>query len=99
MRETDKETIIQTELPGLKKEDVNIELNKGILTVSGERKDEKKDETSNWHRRERTFGRFRLQLRVPENITEKDLKAHFHDGVLEITYPKSQQERKRIAIN
>lgn len=100
LRETDKDMVIHAELPGVKKEDVNIDLNNGILTISGEKRDEWRDKGDWGSRRERRYGRFQQSLRVPPNVTEKDVKAQFKDGVLEVSYPKpSQVEKKRIAIS
>jgi HSP20 family protein len=101
VKETDKDVIMHLELPGIKKEDINIELKDGVLSVSGERRHEKKEENERWHRTERTFGSFRRQMVLPEGVTESDIKASYNDGVLELSFPKPQPkvpETKKITI-
>jgi len=102
LKETDKEIIVCSELPGCKKEDIQIELKDGVLTISGERKHEKKEDTERYHRMERSYGKFSRSLAVPKNLTEDKIKASFKDGVLEVCFPKEEptkKDSKRIAIN
>jgi len=104
LRETNNEFVLTAELPGVKKEDISIELSNGLLTISGERKKEKREgEEGKWHRAERSYGYFRRTLRVPETMKEEDVKATFENGVLEVHFPKARpsiqgQERKRITV-
>lgn len=103
IKETDKDICLHCELPGVKKEDVNIELNKGLLTISGEKKEEKKVEKDKYSRIERSYGKFSRSLTVPEDMREDQIKAKFDNGVLEVTFPKPPQlastETKRITIS
>ena len=77
---------------GLKKEDIKIVLEKDHLTLKGERKTEKEENNKNYHRIERTFGTFERCFKVPEGLTEKDIKAKYHNGVLELTIPTPKAE-------
>ena len=101
--ETEKDVVVHAELPGIQKENINIELKDNILTISGERKHEKKEENEKWHRTERSFGSFVRSMMVPDGVTQEQIKAKFDNGVLEVTFPKPstepKQEVKKIAIN
>ena len=77
--------LVKAELPGLKKKDIHVELHDGYLTLKGERCSEHKDEDKNYRRIERSYGSFHRTFRVPEGTTEKDIKAKYRDGVLELT--------------
>jgi len=102
VKETDKEVIIHAELPGVNKENINIELHDGILSISGERKQEKKEENEKYHRVERSFGSFRRSMAVPEGVTEQDIKAKFDNGILEVSFAKPVEKKpeiKKISIN
>ncbi len=90
VRESEKEFVIHAELPGLTKEHVNVELDKGVLTISGERKFEKKDEQEQFHRIERSYGKFQRSFAVPEGLDPNTIQATFNNGVLEVTMPKPE---------
>jgi len=94
--------VIKAELPGMKKEDLNIDLKDDVITISGEKKSEEKTERKDFHRVERTFGSFTRRLRLPVEIKADKVEASFKDGVLEIKMPKSEaakQNAKKIAIS
>ena len=100
VKETDKEYLIHAELPGVKKEDINIDLEKNLLTISGERKQEKKEDNEKYHRVERSYGKFSRSMSVPEGVTPDQIKAKFDNGVLEVSFPKleGKKETKKITI-
>jgi HSP20 family protein len=101
VKETDNSYIIHAELPGVQKEDIKLELQDGILTISGEKKHEKKEENEKWHRVERSYGSFQRSMAVPEGVTEENIKATFDNGVLQVEFPKpvkSLPEKKSIPI-
>jgi HSP20 family protein len=103
IKETDKEIILHAELPGVPKENINIEVENGILTISGEKKEEKKEENEKYHRIERSYGKFSRSMKVPEGITIDQIKAKFDNGVLQVTFPKplepKKEEVKKITIS
>ena len=95
--ETDHELVLRADLPGMERDDIEIELKDNILTISGERKVEHVDEHEGYHRVERSFGRFSRSLGLPKGIAPEDVKADFDRGVLEVRMPKPA-ERKPTKI-
>jgi HSP20 family protein len=98
IKETDKEIVIHQDLPGVKKEDIKVELHDGILTISGERKSEIKEEKDKYYRVERSFGKFSRSIAVPKDLKEDQIKAQVNNGVLEISFPKAKEEPKPKTI-
>jgi HSP20 family protein len=93
--------VIRADLPGLRKEDVDVELNDDILTISGERRDEHEEDRDGYYRSERTYGQFYRAIPLPEGVNAEQCEASFTDGVLEVTVPApkgTEQQRKRIQI-
>ena len=95
IEENEGKYLVKADLPGLKKKDIHLELHDGYLTLKGERKSEKEEKKENYHRTERTYGTFQRSFKVPEGVTEKDIKAKYHDGVLELTIPTPQVEKPK----
>jgi len=93
--ETDKEYLIKAELPEVKKEDVKIELENGIITISGERKMEKEDEDTNDIRIESFYGTFSRSFSLPDNIDASGIRAESKDGVLRVHVPKKASSQPR----
>jgi len=89
--------VLKADLPGLSREDVSIEVKDGVLTISGERKDEHEDKADGYYRVERTFGSFSRTLTLPKGIDAEGIAADFADGVLEVKIPKPE-ERKPYRI-
>lgn len=87
--EDDQEYLVKTDLPEMKKEDVKIVVENGILTISGERKTEKEEKTKKYHRVERSFGNFERTFTMPEDTDAGKTKAEFKDGVLRVHLPKN----------
>ncbi|KAI0825964.1 small heat shock protein [Irpex lacteus] len=89
------------ELPGLKKEDVNIDVHNNVLTVSGESKVSSERDENGYVVRERRFGRFERSLPLPQGIKGEDIKAGLENGVLTVSFPKSTPEQapKKITIS
>lgn len=97
--ETDKEIVLKAELPGVKKEDVSVELDGNALTIRGERKEEKEEKGRKLHRVERFYGAFMRSFTLPESVDAKAIKAEMKDGVLEVHLPKTEApERKPTKI-
>ena len=86
--ETEGEFVLRADLPGLAEQDVNIELEDNVLTLSGERKSEHEERKQGYYRAERSSGSFRRTLTLPEGVDADAVKATFDRGVLEITVPK-----------
>lgn len=91
--ESDKEFLIKAELPEVKKEDIKVDVNNGVVTLSGERRSEKKDEKE--HRIERFYGSFSRSFSLPDSVKEEDIKAENKDGMLYLHLPKSEAEKPR----
>ena len=85
--ERDNTFFVYVDLPGLKKEDVKIEITHAELTIEGERRFEKKEEQDYFYRAERVYGKFYRQLEIPEHVKAEGAVATFKDGVLEIKMP------------
>jgi len=97
----DKDNLmIKADLPGLKKEDLDISLQDDILTIKGEKKNENEKKEKNYYRVERSYGIFQRSLRLPSQVDSKKVNAKFKDGVLELTLPKKEEAKsKQIDIN
>ena len=93
--ETDSRFEISVELPGMKKEDIMVDLEKGRLTISGERKFENKEEGKNYHRVESHYGEFSRSFYLPDSINEETINAKYENGILNITIDKSEDKVKR----
>jgi len=93
--EEDKEIILKAELPGIKKNDVQIEINDGVLTLRGERKFEKEDKKGNYHRIERGYGSFHRSFTLSTTIDRDKIKAHYKNGILEVTLPKTEEAKPK----
>lgn len=97
----DGDLVIRAELPGVKQEDVDITLQDGVLTISGERKAEREEERGGYYVRERRYGSFSRSLTLPQGTDESKVRARYEDGVLEVTVEGAgaiQEEPKRIQI-
>lgn len=87
--ETDTTYLLKGEIPGVKKEDVRVSIQDGMLTIAGERKMEKEAKDEKLHRIERSYGSFMRSFCVPDDADESAIKAEFKDGILNVTLPKS----------
>jgi HSP20 family protein len=98
--EVGDEYVIKADLPGLTQDDVSIEVDGNVLTVSGERRAEHEDQGEGYYRVERSFGAFSRSLQLPEGTDAEAVKAAFEHGVLEIRVPKPEQRKpRRVAIS
>lgn len=97
--ESGDEYVLTADLPGLSQEDINIEFEDNVLTVSGERKSENSERKEGYFRLERASGAFSRSLTLPEGVDADAVKATFDKGVLEIRIPKPEQRKpKKVAI-
>ncbi len=89
VEESDKSYLLTFDLPGMKKDDVKIDLHENVLTVSGERKEETKGEGKGKVSRERYYGAFQRSFTLPQNVDADKVEAHYENGVLQIALPKT----------
>jgi len=91
--------VVRADLPGLKKDDVKVEIDNGVLTISGERNEEHEEKRDDFYRSERSYGQFYRALELPDGVSEDQCDATFKDGVLEISVSAPKQpERKTKQI-
>lgn len=96
-KETPEAHVIKADIPGLKKEEVKVEVEEGrIIQISGERNVEEEDKNEKWHRVERSSGKFLRRLRMPENAKVDQVKASMENGVLTLTVPKKEVEKPEV---
>jgi len=97
----DKENfIVKAELPGMKKEDIDVSLHADSLSISGERKSETKEENAEVCRAERFFGRFQRTVTLPAPVAADRVKAQYKDGILTVTLPKTEEAKpKQIDVS
>ncbi|HWA27176.1 MAG TPA: Hsp20/alpha crystallin family protein [Lacunisphaera sp.] len=93
--EDDRAYLVKAELPGIRKEDVQVTLEDGVLTISGERKQEHEEKTRKFHRVERSYGSFTRSFGLPDNIDAEKIEARFRDGILAVAIAKSESARPR----
>jgi HSP20 family protein len=91
--------VVKAEIPGMKKEDINVSIENGELVISGERKGETKGDGAEVYRAERYFGKFQRTVSLPATVSTKDVRAEYRDGVLTVTIPKSEEAKpKQIEV-
>jgi HSP20 family protein len=93
--EDDHGYLLKADLPEMKKDDVRVTVEEGILSVSGERKSEKTDQKRKFHRIERSFGNFRRSFTLPEDTDSSKVTADFRDGVLKVHLPTTAKPRSK----
>ncbi|XP_039159795.1 18.1 kDa class I heat shock protein-like [Eucalyptus grandis] len=96
-KDTPEAHVFKADLPGLKKEEVKVEMEDDrVLQISGERNVEKEDKNDTWHRVERSSGKFMRRFRLPENARMDQVKASMENGVLTITVPKVEEKKPEV---
>jgi HSP20 family protein len=93
--------VVRADLPGLKKDDVTVAIENGVLAISGERCEEREEDRDDFFRSERAYGQFYRALPLPEGVTEEQCEATFKDGVLEVTLPvpkEAERNSRQIQI-
>lgn len=98
--ERDGQLIVRADLPGLNKDDMNVEVTDDMLTITGERREERDETREGYRHSERHYGRFSRSIPLPEGINAEEVQATFQNGVLEVTMPVPRRERRgqRIEI-
>lgn len=95
--ETDDALEVVADLPGLEKKDISISLEDDLLTIKGERKEEKEKKGKQFHTIERRSGTFYRALRLPVEVENEKIEAAFKDGVLTVTLPKTKESKRKVA--
>jgi HSP20 family protein len=95
IEETDGEFLLKTDLPAMKREEVKVGITDGVLTVEGERRQEKEEKGKKFHKIERSFGRFVRRIAVPTDVDQEKITAEFKDGVLSVHMPKSASAKPK----
>ena len=99
LAETDDHLVLRADLPGMTEDDVEIEIQDGVLTLSGERKAEHEEKGEGFHRVERAFGSFSRSLTLPKGVDADGVTAGFDNGVLEVRIPKPEERKpQRVQI-
>ncbi len=93
--DSDGHTVVRLELPGMSLEDIDISLSDGLLTIKGEKKEEKEIKEEDRYCSERTYGSFRRTLSVPHDLDESKIHATYDNGVLELLLPKTEEKKGR----
>lgn len=100
VREDKNSFIVRAELPGMKRDDIDVSLHDGALVITGERQAEAKEEGVEIHRQERFYGKFQRALTLPAPVAADKVKANYKDGVLTITLPKTEEAKpKQIDVS
>jgi HSP20 family protein len=101
VKDTDKEIVVETELPGIDEKDVSLSLQDGVLTIRGEKKHERDEEKENYRTMERRYGSFQRSVQLPDTVDEDKVEATFINGVLKVSLPKRPEaigKARTIAI-
>lgn len=95
--ETEREIRVHLEMPGMKADEIDVGLENNILTISGEKRQERTegDERNTWHLTERRYGQFSRSFVLPRDVEPDGIEASFEDGVLKVVIPKSEKARRR----
>lgn len=95
VEETEAEYLIKADLPAMKKEDVKVSVEDGVLAIEGERRQEKEEKGKKFHRVERSFGTFVRRMALPTDVDQQKFMAEFKDGVLNVHLPKTPTAASR----
>lgn len=99
VEETENEYLISAELPGMDKKDINISIEDNVLSISGEKKSESKTDEKNYHRFERSYGKFYRSFELPHVVDRENIDASYKNGVLNISLPKAEEAKpKQIEV-
>ena len=99
LKETEDRYVLEADLPGLKREDIDLAIVDNVVTLKGERKNEREATEGGCHRIERRYGSFQRSFEIPGGFESKKVEAHYKDGVLSVTLPKRAEARpKQIEV-
>ena len=97
-REGESAFHIDVDLPGVKKEDIKVDINKDVLTISGERKTKDEVKEEDYYKVETSFGKFTRSFTLPENVDIENIEARSDNGVLEVIIPKKEEQNSKKSI-
>src|SRR6266567_755511 len=98
--ENKDQIVLEAELPGMKREDFELSVENNVITLRGERQFEKKEDSDNYHRVERSYGSFTRSFTLPQTVSAEGATAEYKNGVLRVTLPKREETKaRRIGIN
>jgi HSP20 family protein len=93
--ETKNEIVVKAEVPGLEPRDIDISLSDGLLTIKGEKKQEREEKEESYHLVERSYGSFARSIRLPNEVQSDKINASYKNGVLKVVLPKSEEAKKK----
>jgi HSP20 family protein len=93
--ETKNEVVVKAELPGMDPKDINVSLSDGMLTIKGEKKQEREEKEENYHLVERSYGSFTRSVALPKEVKNDKVSASYKNGVLRIVLPKSEEAKQK----
>jgi HSP20 family protein len=93
--ENKDQIVLEAELPGMKQEDFDLSIENNVITLRGERRFEKTDDTDNYHRVERSYGSFTRSFTLPQSVSSEGTTAEYSNGVLRVTLPKREETKSR----
>jgi len=100
LAENDDSYEVKAEIPGMKREDIKVSYRDDVLTLTGEKKQEKENKDKNYHRIERAYGRFERSFWLPKEVKADEIKAQYKNGVLSISIPKAEEVKpKEIEVS
>ncbi len=95
LAETDSEFVVKAEMPGLDPKDIDVSLSENMLTIKGEKKQEREEKKENYHFMERSYGAFARSIQLPGEVNHRKITTSYKNGVLKIHLPKSEEAKKR----
>jgi HSP20 family protein len=99
LREEEGQYVIEADMPGMKREDIEIHVENNVLSIRGERKFEAESQKETYHRIERAYGRFTRSFTLPSRVEAEKISATYRDGILQLVVPKAEESKpKRISI-
>jgi len=93
--ETKNDVVVKAEVPGMDPKDIDISLSDGVLTIKGEKKQEREEKEGDYHLTERSFGAFTRAIQLPTEVQSDKIEASYKNGVLKVTLPKSEEAKKK----
>jgi HSP20 family protein len=93
--ETKNDVVVKAEVPGMDPKDIDISLSNGVLTIKGEKKQEREEKEENYHLLERSYGSFTRSVQLPGEVQSDKISASYRNGVLKVTLPKSEEAKKK----